>query len=186
MSDDWADYDMPGQGPGFETWVQETYRDVVGELYDPDAEPRGVNKEAVDEVVRRTLAAIETGELTVPAEAAVREAARRARMHDSNLAEKVMHAMRAGQDALPLADDPAFRTMVSLGDGWTKQWRHVTQDDLDAMDTIRYRNMRRAANAYDRWRVGYERLRPVLMRHKTIEEALRASDLPESDGSGDI
>ena len=49
--DGWADdYDMPGQGPEFETWVQETYRDVVGDLYDPDSEPRGVNKEAVDEV----------------------------------------------------------------------------------------------------------------------------------------
>ena len=122
--------------------------------------------------------------MTVPAEAAIREAAKRVRQRDSNHAEKVMRAMRSGQDALPLADDPIFRTMVSLGDGWTKQWRQVTWDDLAAMDDIRYRNMRRAADAFDRWRAEYQRLRPVLRRHKTIEDALRAGDLPDTNQDG--
>lgn len=181
-ADNWADYDAPGQGPEFDTWVQETYRDIVGELYDADTEPRGVNKEAVDELVRRALAAIEIGDLKIPAEDVIREAARRVRTRDSNLAEKVIRAMRSGQDPMPLPGDPLFRTLVTLGDGWTKQWRYVTQDDLYTMDRLRYRNMRRQADAYDRWRHGaYEPLNPVLRRHETVEDALNAGDYPEFD-----
>lgn len=165
MPSDWDDY------------VRNVYRDVVGE-----ADVDGTKlKLAGDEVLSRLIAAVEQDAIRPPdwrlSVPAVIKAVDRG---EGQRADRLLREMTELGEAFEWDEDPALPTVVTLGDGNRKAFRHITIEDIESMDQNRYTNMRAASNAYDEFRRKVTQpWSAVLKRHKTIGEAIRNGDYPE-------
>lgn len=138
-------------------------------------------KEALDELVVQIAPLVRAGKVAVDTDDAIRAAGRLVDDGDGRRADAVLRAAARGEDSLDLDGDPVLDLVTVLGDGMRKSWRHVTADDLREMDQVRYRNMRSAADGYDRWRRDYEPWLTILFRHATLADAVAAGDLPDVD-----
>ena len=161
----------------FEQAVEAVYREVVAES--------GVEsikrQEAFDIASDRIGQLILDGVIAVPHDQAVRAALMAADDRDGKAVDRVLSVMASGQNPIDYEDDPFLETVVVLGDGMRKSFRHVNSDDLEAMDRLRYQNLHRAQEAYHRWREQYEGWTPCVRRHGTIGAAYAAGDVPEFD-----
>lgn len=162
--------------------MSETLHDAVTRIYRAivaDAGTEGIaRKEAMDELVAQVTPLVRSGVVEVDPDAAIRAEGAACDDADGRRADAVLRAAAEGEDALDLEGDPVLDLVTVLGDGMRKAWRHVTVADLREMDQVRYRNLRRASDAYDRWRREYEPWLEILTRHATLGEAVSAGDLP--------
>lgn len=162
---------------GWEQTVLRFYRAAVESAGDDGT----TRKEALDAVVFLIMPMIAAGQVTVPIEDAIRAAVERADRIDGQRADDVLRSAARGEHSFGTDGDPILDVVVVLGEGRRKTWRHVTRHDLTEMDRLRYRNMRSAADAYDRWRRDFEPWLEVLLRHATLGEAVESGDLPPGD-----
>lgn len=153
--------------------VREVYRTVVAEC-DPD---EGVKlDEAKGVAAERIRSLVATGELRIPVDFAIRSALAKADENDGKIADRVIARMIRGEDALDFEDDPALDCVVVLGDGLRKPLRYVKREDLLAMDSLRYKNMRAQIAAYDEWRETYERALSAVIKHGTFGAAVESGE----------
>lgn len=158
----------------FDAAVEAVYREVVAEA---GVEPMK-RQEAFDIAVERITALIDDGVIIVPADQAIRAALLAADERDGRSVDRVLSAMLAGQDGLDYEVDPMLDTVVILGGGLRKSFRHVNDDDLRDMDALRYQNLRSAQDSYHRWREQFEAWAPCVRRHGTVGAAFAAGDVP--------
>lgn len=159
----------------FEVYTTETYRQIVAAA-DPD---EGINRqEAMDLALTKILAAIERGDIKPDMTDTVKRALLNADDQQGKRADKLIRTFLVGQEMLSIDDD--LNTVVILGAGRRKLWRHCTPDDLILMDKLRYENYRNAHAAYDQWREGYTAAFTAVMQHQTVEGAVRAISDGES------
>lgn len=155
---------------GWETVVSRVYSEVVAAA-DPD---EGIGRtEAMAIAGERLLAMIDDGDVKPDMEDAVKRALLQADKSHGKRADRIIEDTRSGR--LTLFDaEPELNTVVILGDGRRKVWRHVNEDDLIAMDQVRYRNLVNAQDAYRRWRNAFDATRPAVRVHGTVEKAIAA------------
>lgn len=157
--------------------VRRVYREVIA-----NAGTEGTTRKvAFDEATERLLDMIESGRTQLVVEDAIRASLYAADDGDGKRADAVLRAAARGEHHLDVDGDPILDVVVVLGDGNRKAWRHVNRFDLTEMDRLRYRNMRSAADAYDRWRRDFEPWLEVLLRHATLGDAVESGDLPPGD-----
>jgi hypothetical protein len=164
---DWDDY------------VQATYREVVGE-----ADRAGISrKEATDEVLARLDTDVSAARVQAPDwRETVPATVNRIDKAEGRRADALLREIAIGDPFEGWEDDPAHPVVVILGNGLRKSFRHVTLQDIQSMDELRYENARTAANAYDDYRRNVTRpWSAVLARHATVGEALDAGDVPTLD-----
>lgn len=170
---------MTEQNCAFPTSVTRVYQQVVGE----SSPLNGTTKQdAFTEAVSRLTSMVQSGEIVIDIEAAIRAELGRADDQQGRAADAVIKRISDGQDTLDPEDgDPMLDIVVKLGDGKRKPWRHITMDDLISMDSLRYKNYRAQQVAYDEWRQSFEHVRPVLAIYPTVGEAVQAGafDHPE-------
>lgn len=154
----------------WETTVSNTYAGVVGEA-DPDA---GIGRqEAMEIATSRILSAIDSGNVKIDLADVVKRALLHADSRHGKRADDLIEATHKG--LLTLFDSvDELNTVVTLGAGRRKLWRHINDDDLIAMDSARYKNIANAQDAYGRWRASFEPTWQKLRIHKTIEKGLAA------------
>lgn len=135
-------------------------------------------KLALDELVLQVRPRIESGEIALNIDDAIRAAGRAADKRDGLRVDGTLRAIARGEDSFEMDDDPLLDMVVTLGGGRRKIWRHVNQDDLREMDSLRYQNLHAQQIAYKRWRDEYQPWVAILFRHPTIGAAVEAGDLP--------
>lgn len=157
--------------------IARIYRAIIA-----DANTEGIDrKEALDELVLQIRPLVQSGDVALDLDEAIRAEGRRVDERDGGRVDGVLRAIARGDDALDLDDDPVLDLVVTLGAGRRKIWRHVNRDDLREMDSLRYQNLHAQQLAYKRWRDEYEAWVTVLFRHPTIGDAVLANDLPGCD-----
>lgn len=152
----------------WDSTITRVYQEVVGEA-DPDQGT--TRKEAFDTAHERIAAMVESGELFIDPNAAIRATLARVDESQGRAADAVLKRLRHGQDALRIEGDPFLDTVVVLGDGNRKPWRHVTAEDLREMDRLRYQNVRQQQVAYDNWRETYDYILPAVALYGTVGKA---------------
>lgn len=154
----------------WDEFVSHTYATVVAES---DPESGTTTKEAYSEAGTRLEAAVKAGEVEVDLRQVIRQSLERADKSHGRRADKLIADTVAG--VLYMLDtEDQLNTVVTLGGGRRKCWRHVNEDDLVAMDQERYKNLANAQNAYHEWRKSFDIARPILRRHGMIETAHQA------------
>ncbi len=150
--------------------IRDAYRAAVAAA-DPDS---GTTLREVVETVKVDLAArIREGSLELDPDDYLPMLIRRVDERDGAMADAVLERHVFGQSALD-DDEATLDVVVTLGAGKRKLWRHVTADDLLAMDEIRYSNVRAAQDAYDRWRSTYSLARRAMAQYPTMGDAVTA------------
>lgn len=153
----------------WEDFVAQTYAEVVGE-----ARVTGITfKEAATEAAQRILAAIARDEVKPNMADVVKRALKNADDQSGKRADKLIRDTVNGKIGLFDCDED-LNAVVILGKGNRKLWRYCNSDDLEAMDSERYSNLRNAQNAYNIWRENYEVAKPIVRRYLTVEKAIEA------------
>ncbi len=149
------------------------WRAVIREMEDVDG---AAKQEAKPVAAGRLRALIDAGELKIPVDTAINSALEAADKRDTGSADRVIRRALNGEDALSLDGDPGLDVVVALGNGVRKSLGATTADDWLVMDSLKYANMRAAADAYDEWRPDFERVRAALMRYRTFGAAYAAGE----------
>ncbi len=156
-----------------DTWdgyVTNIYSDVIGEA---DNESGIRCKDAFDIAVPRIADAVRAGEIEVNLDRVIRQSLDRADKAQGKRADKLIAATVRGE--LTIFDSVEdLDTVVTLGAGRRKLWRHVNQDDLMQMDEVRYQNVEAAQKAYAAWRDDFTAARKALRVFPTVEAAISA------------
>lgn len=154
----------------WEELVAQTYSDVVSE-----ADPKeGISRQDAFEIaVERLTGAVRRGEIEIDLSRMVRLSLTREDEAQGKRADRLV--ADTVQGVLTLVDcDRDLNTVVTLGKGQRKLWRHINDDDLLRMDEVRYQNMRAAQDSYNAWRQNYAVVLQKLKSHRTVERAIAA------------
>jgi hypothetical protein len=135
--------------------------------------------QAVGMVEARIRQRINAGELVYDTDAALTHAVKaeveRWDSAQGKSADAVLRRTARGELALNMEeDDPFLDTVVTLGRGWRKLWRHVTANDLREMYELRVENHKRQTESLKQFEQDYYIAQPILMEYGTVEEAIRA------------
>lgn len=149
------------------------YRQVIAEMEGDEGVSRAEAKSVAAERIR---ALVDDDEIKIPVDAAIMGALDEADRRDNGQADKVLERIIKGEDALDFDGDPALSVVVALGAGRRKTLRSITEDDMQAMDQNKYKNMRAAANAYDDWRNVYDRAVGPVKARGSLGAAVEAGD----------
>lgn len=156
-------------------------KDTIAEIY--RATVAGYGREgvdrsvAIDEAIARVQEEIKAGRYKVDEAAAIRASLIRVDETEGRTADQIIRRA-AGTDDVPL-EDVDLAVIVTLGSGRRKPWGEVTAADLARMNEIRFKNYRRAKDAFDAFDEAYKRLRGPLFVHGTLGAAHAAEGLPK-------
>lgn len=108
----------------------------------------------------------------------IRLAAKKFDESQGRTADAVLAALASGESSAPVPPAEINRTVVTLGGGKRKTWRHVTADDIKLMTDERALNVRRQQHAIKTWRENAQNISPIVKQYGTVGDALDASALP--------
>lgn len=163
-------HDINEPTPSAETALRDEYQRVVNGSGDEKitrSEAAAIAAENVDRL-------IDQGEVQEPSR------------HDALVAKVVAIDARQGQAADRIIeklsrgevqlfeDGDMLNTVVTLGGGYRKSWRHVTADDLRAMDKERNANFKSQVEAKKRWDASLAAVLPVVLEFRTVGAAVSA------------
>ncbi|MGP5199986.1 hypothetical protein ACTXKN_12595 [Brachybacterium alimentarium] len=109
---------------------------------------------------------------------AIRLAAQKFDEAQGRTADAILGALASGESSSPVPPQEINRTVVTLGGGKRKTWRHVTREDIDLMTEQRKINVRRQQQAIKAWRENAQNIAPIVEQYGTVGDALDASALP--------
>ena len=145
-----------------------------------DAANEGISRhDAVTLATEQVMNLIDAGWTFAPdPEDAIRLAAKKFDEAQKRTADSILAALASGESSAPVPPAEINRTVVTLGGGKRKTWRHVTADDIKLMTDERALNVRRQQQAIKTWRQNAENVAPVVEQYGTVGDALDASALP--------
>lgn len=88
-------------------------------------------------------------------------------------ADKIINSLATGQVSM-FDTGEVLDTVVTLGGGMRKSWRFITDSDLADMYEIRRLNHDKQVEAFKRFQLDYEAVRPVVQAFGTVEAAVAA------------
>lgn len=153
----------------WEEYVATTYSEVVAEYGDSGT----TFKQAAEIATTRIIEAIERGDCKPDMVDVVKRQLKHADSQSGKRGDKLVSDFVNGRQTLFDCEED-LNTVVILGDGERKCWRHINEEDLEKMDDARFRNLRNAQDSYNIWREDYVKAKPVLRKHNTVERAIRA------------
>lgn len=145
-----------------------------------DAANDGISRhDAITLATEQVMNMIDAGWTFAPdPEDAIRLAAKKFDEAQGRAADAILAALASGESSAPVPPAEINRTVVTLGGGKRKTWRHVTADDIDLMTQERALNVRRQQQAIKTWKQNAENISPVVEQYGTVGDALDASALP--------
>ena len=145
-----------------------------------DSANDGISRhDAIDLATEQVMNLIDAGWTFAPdPEDAIRLAARKFDEAQGRAADAILAALASGESSAPVPPAEINRTVVTLGGGKRKTWRHVTRADIDLMTQERALNVRRQQQAIRTWKQNAEDIAPVVEQYGTVGDALDASALP--------
>ena len=158
--------------------------DTIAEIYRTTV--AGYGREGVDrsvafeEAIARVKEEIKAGRYQVDEAAAIRASLIRVDETEGRTADQIIRRA-AGTDEAPL-EAADLAVIVTLGGGRRKPWGEVTAVDLGKMNEIRFKNYRRAKEAFDEFSDACSILRGPLFVHGTLGAAHAAAGLPQAKG----
>lgn len=155
----------------FKETVSRVYREH-GALYKDAPVPRS---EIVESATADLMIEVKAGRLEIDAEEAIRAALMQADESDGRAADRIL--ARAARGEVPLAADD-LDVIVTLGKGMRKPWGSITAEDVDAMNQLRFENMRKTRDAYSAFNADVMAIREVLKEHGTFGAAFEAGGFP--------
>jgi hypothetical protein len=167
--------------PDWNAVVAAEYRSVVGEA-DPAA---GINRRfAFERAATRIRARLDNGELDIPLDDVIdrhiHSSLQTADRTDARAADRVLERLAGGEASLSMDDDPFLDTVVTLGDGLRKQWRHIKSIDLVSMHDIRAENMQRQEKAFKAFTENIRMLSRAIDGFDTVGQAWDAGALTQA------
>jgi len=158
----------------WEATVTRIYREVIGEA---DPQEGTSRQEAFAVATQRIVDMLNSGELFLDPTAAIKAALARADEAQGRAGDSIIKVLATGQESYTFDGDPLLDTVVVLGAGRRKPWRHVTVTDLRDMNRLRYENKRQVEAAYKEWQENFDHLLPSVAQYGTVGEAAAAGAL---------
>ncbi len=161
-------------------YVSHTYAQVVAES---DSDTGIARQDAFHVAQERITTGIESGEIEVDLASVIRQALTRADETHGKRGDRIIEATVKGELTLFGSADE-LNTVITLGNGRRKIWRHINEFDLESMDVIRYRNLEAAQDAYRHWRIVFQAARPAIREFGTVENAIAAGAFEPGNSAG--
>lgn len=160
----------------FSTTVNQFYREAVAEFGVDGAQ----RQEVFAKVRPRIRALVEAGLIDIDIDEAIDAELLVADEANGKQADRVLAQLAGGQAHFAFDADPLLEIVVTIGGGLRKQWRDVTREDLQLMDSIRFENARKQQAAYVQWNGFVTPVMSVLDHFATIGEAVAAGAFTEN------
>lgn len=134
--------------------------------------------ELIESATADLLIEVRAGRLTIDSESAIRAALMQADESDGRAADRII--ARAARGEVPLSESD-LDVIVTLGKGMRKPWGAVTAEDIDAMNSLRFENMRKTREAYSAFNADVLAIRDLLKEHGTFGAAYAAGGFPPAE-----